>query len=129
MAVIYVVDDEPLLLDLISKVLQLGGHQVHTSANPARAFEAILGAAPAADLVITEADMHPYSGFKLVNQLREKNVQCPVIFTSWHHGLASAITDPAGQRAFMAKPFTADELRKAVEKSLPAGKVVPNRAS
>ncbi|HEY3840824.1 MAG TPA: response regulator [Bryobacteraceae bacterium] len=129
MAVIYVVDDEPLLLDLISKVLQLGGHQVYTSASPARAAEMIVAAAPPADLVITEADMHPYSGFKLVNRLREKQVECPVIFTSWHHGLASAITDPIGRRAFMAKPFTADELRKAVEMSLPSSKVMPNRAS
>jgi DNA-binding NtrC family response regulator len=129
MAIIYVVDDDPLLLDLISSVLRTAGHQVVTSSDPVASLEAISGADPPIDLLLTEAGMYPFSGLKLVNYLRTQRIECPVIFMTWHQGIAAAITDSVGRRAVMEKPFTADQLRKAVQRSLAGNKVIRNRAS
>jgi DNA-binding NtrC family response regulator len=129
MAVIYVVDDDPLLLDLISTVLRTAGHQVATSSDARSSSEAIVAASPPIDLLITEADMQPFSGVKLANYLRGKSVHCPVLFMTWHQGMAAAMTDSAGRRTVIEKPFTADRLRKAVHRSLGGYKVSRNRAS
>ena len=118
MAVIHVVDDDQLLLNLVSTVLRQDGHRVTAYEDPAEAREAIIAAQPLVDLVITDAGMEPMSGFKLVKDLRRNQIFCPVIFISGYHGLAVVITESFGKRSVMEKPFTAAELLSAVRKSL-----------
>jgi two-component system OmpR family response regulator len=122
MALICVLDDEPTLLDLISTTLRSDGHKVLAVANPNAACDAIIGAQPSVDLLITEAQIKPISGFELVKRLRSKGIECPVIFTSHHHGIAAVLTESLGRRSVIEKPFSAAELRSVVRKSLVTGK-------
>jgi len=120
MALIFVVEDEPILLDLIATFLRLGGDEVKANRGPIAAYEAIIAARTPVDLLLIEADLKPISGFQLVNRLRGKRINCPVIFMSSHHGVAAILTESLGRRAVIEKPFTATELRTAVRASLAA---------
>jgi DNA-binding NtrC family response regulator len=120
MAHIYVLDDEPMLLDLISAVLRLDGHEVTALGHAGEACDAIIATQTPVDLLIADAEMRPMSGVQAVSHLRMNRIQCPVIFMSGHHGLVAVITESFGRPAVMEKPFTAGELRRVVQKTLAA---------
>jgi|SRR5579871_1197064 len=124
---IFVVDDEPLLLDLIATALRLDGHQVTVMTDPANAVETMLLAPDSVDLLLTDADMRPLSGFQLVTQLRKGKAQFPVVFMSGHHGIGTLIADSLGQRAVLEKPFTAEILRNVVKRALSESKRTAQR--
>jgi DNA-binding NtrC family response regulator len=119
---IYVVDDEPLLLDLISSVLHLSGHIVRSFADPVEAYDALMASEQSPDLIITDAVMRPISGVKLIQRIRRNRINCPVIFMSGYHGIGAMVNDSFGPLSVIEKPFTADILRKAVQKALPRNK-------
>ena len=129
MAFIFVIDDEPLLLNLVSTVLRSDGHEVNAITDPLEACAAVSLVAIPVDLLITDADMHPISGFQLVERLRGNRIDCPVIFMSGHHGLTAIVTDSPGQQSVLEKPFTAAELRSAVQKALTASTQEPWHAA
>lgn len=116
MAKIFVIDDEPILLDLISAALRLDGHIVSTTADPLAASAAILAEHP--DVLITEANMAPISGFQLVKDLHSEGVECPALIMSGNHGISTIALVTFGHQAVLEKPFTAAELRLAFQKML-----------
>jgi DNA-binding NtrC family response regulator len=123
MARIFVIDDEQILLDLVFAVLQLDGHQVSVMDNPVAAANAIIDARPPVDLVISDADMKPISGFELAARIRRGGIACPIVFMSGHHGLAGIMDDPVGRRMLVEKPFTAAMLRSAVRGALEGSRI------
>lgn len=122
MARLFIIDDEPILLNLMFSVLGMAGYEVDGTEDPIVALCAIVSACPPVDLVITDADMKPITGFQLVKKLREECVDCPVIFMSGHRGIGETIADSCGEKSVIEKPFTAAELRSAIERALPASK-------
>jgi two-component system sensor histidine kinase ChiS len=120
MTSIVVIDHESMLLDLMSNALRLDGYTVKAMDDPVAACDFIIASWPSVDLLITDTQMQPISGFELVTRLRRTSIDCPVIFTSNHHGLASVIAESFGQRVVIEKPFTAAALRTAVRELLAA---------
>jgi DNA-binding NtrC family response regulator len=122
MARIFVIDDEPMLRDLVSTLLRLDGHEVTVMADAVAAYDAIIAAQPPIDLLLTDPDVKPVSGVELVNRLRKGHIACPVVFMSGKHGMAGVITESLGQGAVIEKPFTSKQLRSTVKKSLTAAR-------
>src|ERR1043166_3926479 len=61
---IYVVDDEPMLLELACVILEPLGYAVKTFRDPETAVEAFMAAQPAPALIITDYAMHSMTGRK-----------------------------------------------------------------
>lgn len=118
MANILVIDDEPVLLDLISTSLQRDGHHVTAISDPMSAFDSVDNAKPVFALVLTDVDMKPMSGFEIVKQLNHKGWRGPVLFMSGHSSLSGAVGGKLAGRAMIEKPFTASQLRTAVTRAL-----------
>ena len=114
MALIFVIDDEPLVLDLTCAVLRREGHEVRGFGDPVSGCDAVIAAIPKIELLLTDTDMKPMSGFQVVTKIRKEHIDCPVIFISGHHGFSALITDAFGRWAAIEKPFTAVTLRKTV---------------
>jgi DNA-binding response OmpR family regulator len=114
MSHILVVDDDPILLDLISATLQFDGHQTTALDNPLTAFDQSRVALETIDLLVTDVDMKPISGFELVARLHSAGFSPPVLFTSGHSILSPEITGRLTGRAILAKPFTTAQFRAAV---------------
>lgn len=118
MANILIIDDEPLLLDLTTTVLRLQGHHVTPLPGPIEALEQFASGADELDLVLSDVDMRPITGFETVKRLAARGFQGQVLFMSGYSGLSEAISESLGPKAVIEKPFTAPQLRAAVTRAL-----------
>lgn len=118
---IYVIDDDPLALRMITEVLRIEGYQVSAFSEFDELVEAIRQARP--DLVMTDVVMPKVSGFEVCSKVKEitRPDPPPVIVMT---GKLDAI-DPVQARRMGADDFvvkTADMavLTQAVRKMLSA---------
>jgi two-component system OmpR family response regulator len=118
MATILVIDDEPIVLDLIAAALQMQGHNVIALLDPLSALDSSNVAPAAIDLLVTDISMKPISGFEVVKHLNQLGFNGPVLYMSGHSSLAAAIAGTMGEAAVIEKPFTVEQLRSAVGRAL-----------
>ena len=118
MARILVVDDEPVVLELITLALQLQGHDVTAVGNPLSALDPTCVSPADIDLLVTDVNMKPITGFELVSRFNDMGFQGQVLFMSGYSALSVAIAGKLGKSAIIEKPFTVETLREAVAKAL-----------
>lgn len=129
MANILLVDDEPVLLGLISNTLRLDGHEVSAVCNPLMALASQSAGQTPIDLLLTDIDLKPISGFELVNRLSKIGFNGSVLFMSEYPALVAAVAESLGERAILEKPFTATQLRGAIAKALRKVRAKATRAA
>jgi len=104
-----VVDDEPLIRQLVSTVLRRRGWTVVEAADGSVALS-VVGAGPV-DLLVTDYEMPFVSGVRLAEQLRELHNELPVLMVSGRPEAARKMRSLNGPRtAFVRKPFPVEEL-------------------
>jgi DNA-binding NtrC family response regulator len=126
MSQICVVDDEPVLLTLISTILRLDGYKVTVFEDPLEAYEAIVAPDSEFSLLLTDVYMKPISGIQLAARVRAKRKTCSVLIMTGHSSVAEIINKAAGYRAAIEKPFTASELRSVIRQTLSTGNRQPS---
>jgi DNA-binding response OmpR family regulator len=129
LANILVVDDEAMLLDLISNTVRLDGHHVTALCDPLAALAFQETGQPPIDLILTDIEMRPISGFELVKRLRSAGFDGEVLFTSGYSALSAAVAKSLGERLILQKPFTGAQLRAAVRGSLARSKAKSRHAA
>ena len=112
---ILVVDDERGFCDVVSVILESQGYRVYMAHHANDAFSLLDETKP--DLILTDMMMPDIDGVSLIRRLRETPAwaDIPVV-------VVSAYSEPeiqenameAGAAAFIAKPFSASELRSTV---------------
>jgi len=115
-ATVLVVDDDPMLRDVLAEQLALLGHRVAMAPSAEDALEA-LGGGLTADLVLTDVHMGRTSGVELCARLKTdpRWASMPVILLSAAadlHVRAAGLV--AGADDFFTKPFTFADLRARV---------------
>ena len=129
MANILLVDSEPVLLGLISNTLRLDGHEVSAVCSPLVALASHGAGQTPIDLLLTDIDLKPISGFELVNRLSKIGFNGSVLFMSEYPSLVAVVAESLGERAILEKPFTAAQLRAAIANALRRGKAKAPRAA
>jgi putative two-component system response regulator len=114
---VLIVDDERLIQQLLSAVLERDGHA-----------PTVAGSVPEArghleteqfDLVRCDVDMPGESGFDLVRSMRSHGSETPIVMMSGIEGpRLSAEAVAFGISAYMIKPFPLDEARTKVAAAL-----------
>src|SRR5438874_6662947 len=125
---VLIVDDEPVITELISAALRKDDFLCDTAANGAQALEK-LAADPAA-FVLTDVRMPVMSGLDLLEQIR---LHYPDSFVLLLTGAADVPTVVRAMRAgacdFLTKPFSLEELRSRMQVALERrGEALANRA-
>ena len=114
---ILVVDDEAVVLDLVSEQLRANGFVSLTARNVEEALTAVAAEPPA--LVLSDVRMLPRDGYELLEDVRAAHPQVRVVLMS---SFAPAGSHEAARRAgadgFLRKPFTERELLDAVHGAL-----------
>jgi DNA-binding response OmpR family regulator len=104
-----VVDDEPLIRQLVSTVLRRRGWAVIEAADGSVALS-VVGGEPV-DPLVTDYEMPFVSGIRLAEQMRELDDQQPVLMVSGRPEAARKMRSLNGPRtAFVSKPFPVEEL-------------------
>ena len=117
MARVLVVDDERLIQQLLSRVLDMQGHSA-----------AVAGSVPEArglieqegfDLILCDVDMPGESGFDLVRSIRSSGNDAAIVMMRGIEDprLAAAAVD-FGVEGYMIKPFELDEARAKIAEAL-----------
>jgi two-component system cell cycle sensor histidine kinase/response regulator CckA len=122
MARILVVEDETQVLTLAESVLSEAGHQTVSASTVAEA-QAIINAEEKLDLIFTDLGLgnHPEGGITIGQLVGQARSGTPVLYTSGRpvtDGMKSLFVEPG---AFLAKPYTIQELAEAVSTLLRPG--------
>ena len=111
MASILAVDDDPLLLTLIQKILERDGHRVTAVGSPLEVRKFSLSAY---SLILLDVMMPGLDGFELCREIRDL-VDCPIIFLTAKSGEADILRGLGlGGDDYLKKPFGAEEIRARV---------------
>jgi CheY-like chemotaxis protein len=119
MAMILVIDDDPMMLELYREILTRVGHEVVIAENGAQGL-ARTDRHP--DLIVVDLMMPNVNGYDFVKQLRSKDghPKTPVIAAS---GLSTGEWAlRAGADRFLAKPFRSNELIALIDELLDGGR-------
>lgn len=119
---ILIVDDEQLTRTLLVSVLRKEGYTVESARDGEDALR-VLAVRPI-DLVVTDLMMDGADGMRLLEQIRARQLQTPVIMVTAVHEVTTAISAMRnGAFDVVLKPFTSERLLEAVGKGVSFGKV------
>ena len=113
-ALIYVVDDEPMLLELATVVLEPHGYRIETFRDPSAALETFQSAKPRPALIITDYAMHQMNGMDLIKECKKLQPKQKILLVSGTVGEEVYHDSPAKPDRFLAKPYRANELTDIV---------------
>ena len=111
---VFAVDDEPMLLELVTMVLEPLGCRVETFRNPAAAVRAFALAQPRPELIITDFAMHAMNGLDLIRDCRRIQPQQKVLMVSGTVDETIYYDSPYKPNQFLAKPYPAAQLAEMV---------------
>jgi len=120
---ILLVDDEGSMRVTCGRLLGSMGYRVTTAADSREALEMLRRDPAAFDLVLTDQSMPHLTGLELTRQLRLLRPGLPVILTSgYSDSLQTEDPKALGISAILWKPYTVDELERAVREALVASR-------
>ncbi len=113
-AQILVVDDEQMLLDMVSDALSFAGYDIVVATDGLAALNIVRNQRP--DLVILDVNMPEPDGFQVARSLRSTDPELPVLFLTARSDIEDLKTGfEAGGDDYLTKPFRLEELRLRVE--------------
>ncbi len=112
-ATIFVVDDEPMLLDLAVMILQPLGFKVRTFSDPKKALAEYPAAKPA--LIVTDYAMGEMNGLELVQECRRINPRQKTILVSGTVDEKIYAGVQSKPDRFLAKPYQIPDLIESVQ--------------
>jgi DNA-binding response OmpR family regulator len=114
---ILVVEDEPLVREVIEVYLREDHHVVETACNGREGLEKYR--VGTFDLVMTDRAMPEVNGDVLAREIKKINAQQPVILLTGFGDLMSGSGEqPEGVDLVVGKPFTLNSLREAITKAV-----------
>ncbi len=102
---IYVVDDESMIGEVVEVILKLKGFQPKFFTDPELAFQSIVDHGPKPELLLTDFLMSPINGMELIERCKQVHPTLKTILYSGNVGeeiLQYYSTKPDG---FLSKPF------------------------
>jgi DNA-binding NtrC family response regulator len=110
----YIVDDEPMLLDLNEAVLRSMGFDVHRFRAAELAFQAYKNSPVAPRIIVTDYSMHKMTGLELIEVCRALHPGQKVLMVSGT--VDETVFKDSVQKPdyFMTKPYSTDRLTEIV---------------
>jgi two-component system, NtrC family, nitrogen regulation response regulator NtrX len=117
MKTILVVDDEKSVRDSLKMVLEFESYDVQFAENGQDALRHLAGGPT--DLVLLDVKMAGMDGLEVLQKIREKSVDLPVIMISGHGTIETAVeATKLGAFDFLPKPLDRDKLLVTVRNAL-----------
>jgi DNA-binding response OmpR family regulator len=110
MPVVFVVDDEPLLLDLVAMILEPEGFDVKIYRDPLRAMAEYATFQPPPSLVITDYAMTGANGLEVIRACHKLNPRQKTMLVSGTVDESVYANSDVKPDTFIPKPYNADTL-------------------
>jgi CheY-like chemotaxis protein len=119
---VLLVEDEPLLGELMTEVLTDQGFEVHAAPDARDALRHLLSGADV-DVLFTDIDLGDgMDGAALAQLAREMRPKLPIVYTSGRHSMGEIAAVPGS--AFLPTPYSLDAVRATLG-DLMRGRVLP----
>lgn len=118
---LFVVDDEPMLLELAAVILEPLGYTVKTFRDPESALQAFTAAKPRPEIILTDYAMHTMNGMELIEACRRLQPQQKILLLSGTVDQQVYRNSAFKPDRFLAKPYQAKQLTDAIKELLAAG--------
>jgi two-component system, OmpR family, response regulator len=106
---VLVVDDEPVLAEMVSMALRYEGWNIATAGDGSSAMESARSQRP--DVVVLDVMLPDMSGLDVLRKLREENPQLPVLLLTAKDAVEDRIAGlTAGGDDYVTKPFSLEEV-------------------
>jgi CheY-like chemotaxis protein len=115
---VFVVDDEPLLIELARAFLEPAGYAVEAFRDADAALQAFTSANPRPAVILTDYAMHRMNGLDLIRKCRQINPLQKIILVSGTVDAEIYQNARAKPDRFLAKPYQAKQLISLVESVL-----------
>jgi len=116
---IYVVDDEPMLLELATVVLEPLGYRIESFRDPETALRSYAATRHRPSLIITDYAMHSMNGLELVAACRSLQPDQKVLLLSGTVDEQTYENERVKPDRFLGKPYQAKQLIEAVKALTP----------
>jgi DNA-binding NtrC family response regulator len=113
--VVFVVDDEPMLLNLAEMVLKPAGFDVRTFEDPRQALADFANAKPPPSLLITDYAMAGMNGLDLIRECRKLQPDQKIILISGTVDESIYANTEIKPDCFLAKPYNPDHFVALVQ--------------
>lgn len=117
---IFVVDDDPDILNLLKHVLDLEGFEVKSFTDPELALEEFRSASKRPEMIVTDFCMQPMNGLELISKCRETDPQIKTVVISGMVDEHSLRSMPQKTDRFLHKPFKVSNLIQTLNDTLTA---------
>jgi DNA-binding NtrC family response regulator len=112
-----VIDDEQIVLDSVSKILTHENYQVDVSLSGRKGLEGAIQRDY--DIVLTDIRMPDIGGMRVLRDIKRAKPSLPVVIITGYATVRSAVQAmKLGAADYIEKPFTPDQLLKAVASAL-----------
>src|SRR5262249_18120672 len=117
---VLVVDDDPSVREMTTRMLRSEGHEVRTAATVAEARRILEDPAVPLDALLTDVVLGPERGTELISICRGARPQARIVLMSGYTpDVGAARLLASGDAAFLPKPFSRDGLLTALRGSEP----------
>jgi DNA-binding NtrC family response regulator len=114
-ATVFIVDDEPMVGEVVSALLSMEGLNTRLFTSPLDALEAFEDAEEKPDLLITDFAMQPFDGIQLMARCLERHPNLRTILYSGNTGMDTEFVHKTKADAYLNKPFLPKELIAKVQ--------------
>ncbi len=122
MKTILIVDDEKSVRESLTMILEYEGYEVAFAENGREALDRAAALDP--DLVLLDVKMPGMDGIEVLEKLKTKNVETPVIMISGHGTVETAVeATRLGAFDFLSKPLDRDKLLVVLRNALKQAKL------
>jgi two-component system cell cycle sensor histidine kinase/response regulator CckA len=127
---ILVVDDQPELVALLQRMLEVDGYETLTATSGTEALNLCASSPRRVDLLLTDLHMPGMTGRMLATALRNTQLGMKVLYLTGHSDdLFGSLTLLEPHEAFLEKPITAGALREGVSLHLYSMLTPPTRSA
>jgi CheY-like chemotaxis protein len=115
---VLVVDDEPLMLPLIARILRDNGYEVQVAAHGLAAQQILASGLVKPDLVLTDLRMPHLDGLQLGRAIAQLLPTVPVAYMSAYDSALASLSPEVLRDWFLPKPFSPDTLVALVRRCI-----------
>jgi CheY-like chemotaxis protein len=115
---IYIVDDEPLLVDLAEASLAPGGYAIKKFVDPDQAAAACKSARIKPDVLVTDYAMGKMNGLELLEKCRQYKTDLKGVLVSGTAGAEIILNASVKVDRFVGKPYQPENLLELVRRVL-----------
>ena len=115
---ILIIDDNPDIRNILNELIQDAGYKTRMAANYNQALKEIDKKLPEVAIIDVKLDKGDNDGIELLNHIKQKNKDIPVIIISGHANIEMAVKSlKSGAFEFIQKPFDKERLMNFVKRA------------